>query len=287
MMRRMMIGLVVVMGFAGAAHAQSARAAETEMKALFGSVPTFFKKGLPESAIPSAWELMKATQLEPGTIPEKYRSLISLAVASQIPCRYCVIADRAFLELGGASEQEINEAVAMSAITRLASTWLNGLGLDEVAFRKEADQIFAHVRKGGAPPAAMAITDAASARKDVQQMFGMVPGFIKAFPDAALPAFWKQMKSVQLDPRTAIPGKYKELIGLGVAAQIPCRFCVYFHTEAARLNGATDAEIKEALVLAATTRYFSTVINGLGQDEASFRREVKAMVGALKKMAKK
>src|SRR5688572_10300856 len=128
MMKRMMLGLVVVMGLAGTAQAQSARVvAENEMKAVFGSVPTFFKKGLPEAAIPSAWELMKATQLELGAIPEKYRSLISLAVASQIPCRYCVIADRAFLELGGACEQEINEAVAMSAITRLASTWLNGL----------------------------------------------------------------------------------------------------------------------------------------------------------------
>ena len=40
--------------------------------------------------------------------------------------------------------------------------------------------------------------------------------------------------------------KTKQLIGLAVAAQIPCAYCVYAHTKFAKAAGATDAQIKEA-----------------------------------------
>jgi AhpD family alkylhydroperoxidase len=69
----------------------------------------------------------------------------------------------------------------------------------------------------------------------------------------------------------------KELIGLAVAAQVPCAYCVYFHTRAARLNGATEDEIREAVGMAAVTRHWSTVLNGSGQDLAEFRREADAI----------
>ena len=109
--------------------------------------------------------------------------------------------------------------------------------------------------------------------KDIEKTLGTVPSFFKAFPADALDGAWDQMKSLQLNPATAIPGKYKELIGLAVAAQIPCRYCIYFHTEAAKLNGAADPEVKEALLMAAVTRQWSTVLNGLQIDEAQFRAE--------------
>jgi AhpD family alkylhydroperoxidase len=48
-----------------------------------------------------------------------------------------------------------------------------------------------------------------------------------------------------------LSGKEKELIGRAVAAQIPCSDCIYFHTAAAKLNGATDTEFREALAMAA------------------------------------
>jgi AhpD family alkylhydroperoxidase len=47
-------------------------------------------------------------------------------------------------------------------------------------------------------------------------------------------------------PNGAIPLKQKHLIGLGVAAQIPCDYYVYAHTLKAKQAGATEAEIKEA-----------------------------------------
>jgi AhpD family alkylhydroperoxidase len=260
--------------------------ATAEMRAQIGMVPTFMKKGLNEGALPSAWGMWKAIELDPNkAIPDKYISLMSLAVASQIPCRYCIIADREFAKAAGATEAELNEAVNMAALTRFWSTWLNGNQFDEGQFRKEADQILSAARRGPAPAGGVPIDvhDAPSALQDIKATFGMVPTFLKAFPDAALAPAWTQMKDVQLNPNTTIPSKYKELIGLAVAAQIPCRYCVVFHTGAAKLNGATERELKETLAEAALTRYFSTVLNGYGQDEASFRREID---GALRMMKK-
>lgn len=83
---------------------------------------------------------------------------------------------------------------------------------------------------------------------------------------------------MQLNPATALDNKTKELIGLAVAAQIPCRFCVSFHTQAAKLDGASDEELKEAVAMSALTREFSTVIQGSLPDENQFRREVDTLV---------
>lgn len=260
--------------------------ATAEMRAQLGMVPSFMKKGLNEGAFPSAWGMWKAIELDPAkAIPDKYISLMSLAVASQIPCRYCIIADREFAKAGGATEAELNEAVNMAAITRFWSTWLNGNQFDEGQFQKEADQIMSNARRATPAPSAAPIDvrDAASALKDIQQTLGMVPTFLRTFPDSALAPAWLQMKEVQLNPNTAIPSKYKELIGLAVAAQIPCRYCILFHKGAAKVNGATERELKETLAEASLTRYFSTVLNGYGQDEATFRREIDNALRAMKK----
>ena len=82
------------------------------------------------------------------------------------------------------------------------------------------------------------------------------------------------MKGLQLNPNTALPGRTKELIGLAVAAQVPCRYCIVAHTEFAKLNGASAAEIGEAVAMAAITRHWSTFLNGIQTDEAKFRAEI-------------
>ena len=98
---------------------------------------------------------------------------------------------------------------------------------------------------------------------------------------------WKLTKGIQLNPATALSGKAKELIGLAVSAQIPCKYCTYFHTAAAKLNGATDQEIREALACAAGTRLFSTLLNGNQADLAAFKKETDGIVRYVKKGASK
>ena len=114
---------------------------------------------------------------------------------------------------------------------------------------------------------------AQAAYRDIEQTLGLVPTFFKLFPEAGIAGAWTEFKSVQLNPKTKLDGKTKELLGLAVAAQIPCSYCVYFHTAAAKLNGATDEEIREAVAMAAIVRHWSTVLNGMQVDLAGFKRE--------------
>ena len=91
---------------------------------------------------------------------------------------------------------------------------------------------------------------------------------------------------MQLNPDTALDGKTKELIGLAVASQIPCEYCIYFHTSAARANGATDEEIRETVAMAAIVRHWSTVLNGMQVDLATFKQEVDTVLAHAAEMAK-
>ena len=109
--------------------------------------------------------------------------------------------------------------------------------------------------------------------RDIEQTLGSVPTFFKMFPESGIAGAWAEFKAIQLNPQTRLDGKTKELIGLAVSAQIPCTYCVYFHTAAAKLNGATDAEIKEAVAMAAISRHWSTVLNGMQIDLAAFKQE--------------
>ena len=126
-----------------------------------------------------------------------------------------------------------------------------------------------------------AITPAASAEnmsaqstyQDIEKTLGMVPSFFKLFPETGIAGAWTEFKSVQLNPKTKLNGKTKELIGLAISAQIPCHYCIYFHTAAAKANGASDEEIREAVAMSAIVRHWSTVLNGMQVDLADFKRE--------------
>jgi AhpD family alkylhydroperoxidase len=132
--------------------------------------------------------------------------------------------------------------------------------------------VFAAIAGIGTPASAQDASAQATYR-DIEQTLGSVPSFFKMFPEVGVAGAWGEFKSVQLNPKTALNGKTKELIGLAVAAQIPCQYCVYFHTAAAKLNGATDEEIREAVAMAAIARHWSTVLNGMQADLDGFKRE--------------
>ena len=119
---------------------------------------------------------------------------------------------------------------------------------------------------------------------EIESMLGLVPTFLKKVSDETLALEWKLMKRVQMIPGP-IPNKYRELIGVAVGAATKCHYCTYFHTEFARLNGATDAEIEDALHYTKSTTGWSTYINGSQIDFETFKSEVKAMVEHVKKQA--
>ncbi len=125
----------------------------------------------------------------------------------------------------------------------------------------------------------------ADLQKELKQAFGLVPAFAYATTPEALRLWWGEMRDFQLNDKTALSGKVKELIGIAVAAQIPCEYCILFHTEAARLNGASEQEIQEAIFMAGVTRQGSTILNGAQLDYAVFSRELKQIVAHIQKQA--
>ncbi len=122
--------------------------------------------------------------------------------------------------------------------------------------------------------------------QDIQQTLGTVPSFFKAFPESGIAGAWAEFKAVQLNPNTKLTGKEKELMGLAIASQIPCHYCVYFHTAAAKANGATDDEIREAVAMAAIVRHWSTVLNGMQVDFDQFKGETDTVLRLAAEKAK-
>jgi AhpD family alkylhydroperoxidase len=122
--------------------------------------------------------------------------------------------------------------------------------------------------------------------RDIEQTLGSVPGFFKQFPEAGIAGAWAEFKSVQLNAKTKLDAKTKELIGLAVSAQIPCQYSIYIHTAAAKANGATDEEVREAVAMAAIVRHWSTVLNGMQTDLASFKRDTDTVLRSAAEKAK-
>ena len=114
--------------------------------------------------------------------------------------------------------------------------------------------------------------------KDIEQTMGGVPSFVREVPKLALPGAWAELKAVEFSDDTAIPAKYKALIGIAVGAQIPCHYCVWLDSQAAKAAGASDDEIKEAVAIAGIDRHWSAIFNGMQVDFDQMKSEFGAMM---------
>lgn len=113
---------------------------------------------------------------------------------------------------------------------------------------------------------------------DIEQRLGFVPDFLTGLPEHGAASIWAMMKELELSQDTALSGKEKSLIGLAVAAQIPCHYCIHAYTQSAKAYGASDEEIGEAVAIAAYTRMGSTMLNGLETDMDRFRADIDRLV---------
>lgn len=258
-----------------------------EIKQVFGFVPSF-TKNVVDPSLPGAWAEIRNMRFDSHTaLDVKLKGLIGVAVAAQIPCNRISYFDQTATAADGATEQEQLEAVMMAAVTRHWSTVLNGAQLDKAEFKTEVDKIMAYVKNmmeeshGEMPPPEMFLvkpTTAAEAYKDIEQTLGFVPKFFQVFPKEGIAGAWSEFKGMQLNPYTALDGKQKELIGLAVAAQIPCDYCITFHKKACALNGGSEREMQEAIGLAALTRHWSALLHGPNIDLESFKKDADQMI---------
>ncbi|MDH2390526.1 carboxymuconolactone decarboxylase family protein [Streptomyces sp. HNM0663] len=108
---------------------------------------------------------------------------------------------------------------------------------------------------------------------EIKETLGLVPAFFAEIPDSLLEAEWEIFKTLELG-ETLIPNKYKELIGIALHSETKCRYCTLFHTEAAKLFGATDEEIQEAVHYAKNSLGWSAYLNGMRVDYDGFAQEL-------------
>jgi AhpD family alkylhydroperoxidase len=261
-----------------------------DIRDTLGLVPTFLKN-YPSYGLVGAWESMKGLELNPDTsLPPKYKELILISVASQIPCRYCTYFHSEMAKINKATDMEINEAISLSGITRKWSAFLNGVQINVGEFRSEIDHALMfknnqrnlQAMEAIPTPEEMKLETPQDVFRDVKTQFGLVPNFITQYPKGSLVGAWKELKGLALNPYTTIPQKYKELIGVAVSSQIPCNFCVYYHTLAAMNAGATKEDLEEAVALAGSIRAWSGVLNGMMLSENDFKIEVNQMIKYIK-----
>ena len=108
---------------------------------------------------------------------------------------------------------------------------------------------------------------------DMEKEFGIMPGFFKGVPQDVLVQMWPVMKRYMLG-ESKIPPKYREMIGLAVAATLKCPYCEIFHK---------DEELAEVAALAGQTTFWSNILHAQHYDINTFMKEFQAMGDQLSK----
>jgi AhpD family alkylhydroperoxidase len=111
---------------------------------------------------------------------------------------------------------------------------------------------------------------------EIKETLGLVPSFFNAIPDRFLDFEWELFKGLELG-ETLIPNKYKELMGVAIQAETRCRYCILFHTEAAKLFGASEEELQEAAHYSKMSVGWSVYLNGTQEPLERFADEVRQM----------
>lgn len=131
-------GLSIAIALPAVAQDANAMAEQTykEIEGALGGVPGFIKM-YPKAGVAGSWAVQRDLVFGQTALDSKTKALISLAVAAQIPCHYCIWSDTRDAMAAGASEDEVHEAVAIAGQTRNWSTVLNGFQIDFDTYKKE------------------------------------------------------------------------------------------------------------------------------------------------------
>jgi len=109
---------------------------------------------------------------------------------------------------------------------------------------------------------------------EMEREFGRVPVFFKEMPEEVLELEWRLFRKGELE-EGPVPKKYMQLIGLGIAAATKCPYCTHYHSEMARLHGASREEIQTTILQAKGVAGWSTYMHGTQQDLDEFKEDVR------------
>ena len=109
--------------------------------------------------------------------------------------------------------------------------------------------------------------------REMTDVAGTVLSVLDRVPDELVEAEWKVLRRALFE-ETLIPGRYKALIGVAVAAALRCPYGAQLHTGLAQVHGVSEAELAEVVQQAAFIAGWSTRMGGLQIDAADFAAEV-------------
>ena len=122
--------------------------------------------------------------------------------------------------------------------------------------------------------------------KEIENTFGMLPGFMRNTPKDILPQMWPLFKKYQMGT-SIIPQKYREMMMLAAAAATKCPYCQTYHKEIAKMYGATVEELNELAVIIGQTSFCSNVLHPQNYDYDTFVRELQQIGEHLAKQSNK
>ena len=122
--------------------------------------------------------------------------------------------------------------------------------------------------------------------KEIENTFGLLPGFMKNTPREILQQMWPLFKKYQMG-ESAIPQKYREMMMLVAAAATKCPYCQTFHKESSKMLGATDEELNELAVIVGLSSFWSNVLHTQNYDYNTFVRELQQMGEHMAKQSSK
>lgn len=127
--------------------------------------------------------------------------------------------------------------------------------------------------------------------KEIKKTLGLVPSFFEGVPDQLLDLEWVLFRRFELEHEFQtesgpfIPAKYRQLMGVALHSETKCHYCTLFHTELAKLFGATDEEVQEAVHYAKHSLGWSAYLNGIRVDFDQFADELREIGEYIKKKA--
>lgn len=131
----------------------------------------------------------------------------------------------------------------------------------------------------------MATTESAGdVLEEIEETFGIVPAPLGTIPEEDTVSEWPFFKKYTVG-ESEIPAKYRELMGLAVAANLKCPYCLHFHRNAAKMHGATDEELREAYSLSSLTARYSAMLHAQEYDLEQFKSEFAQIADHLEEQA--
>ena len=92
-------------------------------------------------------------------------------------------------------------------------------------------------------------------------------------PEAFLGAYTEMvLKMAEFQKRSGFDAKTFELFALSAAAGMKCEYCIVAHTAMAQKAGATNEEIKTAIMVAGVVSLNSTIMYGNQYDQLKWRK---------------